>query len=368
MFLWIVKESEMGLPLDIKDKLNLYDQFISRWTKRELQRSGKDGLDYIELLKRAWQISSWEIYKMRILEERITLDKLKHRLISIYSEFEEVTTTLAYSDFLDIGLYTMEVKGMFHERFMEYLLSKEIVQCCKESNYPFPDFLEYELRYDINKLIKNLWANETEEDLIKILDNLWLIYENHLIKSDASSLAIRNHVMYYVGRIPHKNALDKLIIANKTEENEFVKLSIAYGLIMLGIEEMEQKFYNNLNNNGACDDMNRGYHLVYYKDWVPTTEKPPYYDDGTYTWDNTLKALLQHIQSKDTKYATLRRIELFTIKRLIEIRKETTPMTPNNLNDIKNSIERMEDQFNGFKETVRDEYLALESTFNKFLK
>jgi hypothetical protein len=367
MFLWIVEESEMTLPLDVKDQVSVYNRFIDLWIKRELARARRNGLkiteNYAEIIKRAWQLTAWIIYKRRFTGEAINKIQLEESLLSVDRRFKEVLSIPGYWDFLDIRPHTEEIRGMFHEQFMEHILAKEIISCCKEERDPFPDFLKYEIRYEINKIIKALWTHEAREGIEKMLKNLWQVYEDLLTNNDASSIAIRNHTMYYIGRIPDPKAKERLKVANTMERESFVKLSIAFGLMKLEDYEMEDELFEKLKNNEEWNEANRGYHLVYYGDWILKGEEPPYLDDGTKTWGRTLKNLIRHIQSKERGHIALRRIELFTIRRFIEVRGSCNPMTKDQLEAINESIGRMEDKPQGFVKKVKDEFYELKNVF-----
>jgi len=369
MFLWIVEEAEMELPLDVKDQVSVYDRFIERWIKRELARAGRNGLkitkNFAEMIKNAWQLTAWKIYKGRFTGEAINKVQLSEWLVSFNRGFGEALNIPAYWDFLDIRPHTGEIRGMFHEQFMEHLLAKEIISCCKEGKYPFLEFLKYEIRYEINKIIRTLWRHEKNEDIRKMLENLWGVYETYLKNKDALGIAISNHAMYYIGRLPVTEAKEKLKVADRLEREIFVKLSIAFGLMKLEDYGMEDELFEKLKKNKDWDRTNRGYHLVYYGDWILKDEEPPYLDDGTKMWGRTLKALLRHIQSCEKRHVALRRVELFTIQRFIEVRGSCNPMTKEDLTIIKKSIESMEDKPQGFLKKVDDEFHELENIFDK---
>ena len=367
MFLWIVHESNMGLPLDVKDQASLYDRFIELWIKREISRTGRNGLsktsEHVEAIKKAWQLTAWEIYRRRFLNEVIHRDQLAASLVKLDRSFEEVLKDPCYYQFLDIRPHTYEILGMFHEQFLEHVLAKEIVSCCELAKYPFPDFLKYEIRPEINRIIRSLWLRYNEKEMEIMLNNLWTIYEGFLGRSDAISIAVRNHAMYYLGRLPHPEAKKKLNEADKLETDLFVKLSIAFGLMKLGDYDKEKDLFAKLNSEEQWDKANRGYHLVYYGDWTLKGEGPPYLDDGTKSWGNTLRALLRHIADQNDRHIALRRIEVFTIKRLLEVRGSRGPLTVEHLESIKKSIEQTPDNQSGFKGEVEKAYRELEEAF-----
>jgi len=370
MFLWIIEESGMKLPLDVRDQVSVYEKFIDLWIKRELALIGMNDSSisrkYAELIKKAWQLTAWEIYKRRFTGDSINRDILAEQLKFFNPEFEAILNIRGFWDFLDIRFYTGEIKGMFHEQFMEHLLAKEIISSCKEGNYPFPEFLKYEIRYEINKIVRALWKYEERDGIKKILQNLWSVYKQYLSNKDPSSIAIRNHAMYYIGRLPDPEAKDMLKVADMMESEIFVKLSIAFGLIKLEDYEKEEELFEKMEHDEVWDRANRGYHLVYYGDWILKDETPPYLDDGTKPWARTFKALLRHIQSQEKRHIALRRIELLTIRRFIEVRGYyNPPMVRNDLKIIENAINRMEDEPQGFLKKVKDEFDKLKNTFDK---
>lgn len=368
MLLWIVEESEMELPLELSDQVTVYDKFIDLLIKREFAKNQWElTTENIELFKKAWQLTAWGIYKQRFTNEVINKVQLREWLESFNSEFNKILDLHAYWDFLDIRPVNEEIKGMFHEQFFEHLIAKEIISCFKEKREPFPDFLRYEIRYEINKILKTLLKKERKDDIIRILDNLWQIYLKSLSDNSASGIAIRNHVMYYIGRLPISEVKEKLKSADEMETIIFVKLSIAFGLIRLEDYDKENELFEFLNNNDDWDKANRGYHLVYFSDWILKDEVPPYIDDGTKKWGGAFKALIRHIKDNEKRHTPLRRIELNTIKRFIETRGDCGPITKDNIDEIKTIISNMNDEHEGFLNKVEDEFHELEDTFNKYL-
>jgi hypothetical protein len=341
---------------------------IDRWIKRELFRLGwtESIGSTVDLIKDAWQVTSWEIYKLRFLGDPINKNRLIELLLEINSKFERILTLSAFWDFLDIIPNTNEVKGMFHEQFMEYLLAKGIISSTIENIYPFPDFLTHEIRPEINKIIRISWNFNKNEEIGRSLGNLWDVYQLHLGKTDVRSIAIRNHAIYYIGRLPDEKARDKLETANEVEKEIFVKLSIAFGLIKMGDYEMESRLYDNLKNYELWDKENRGYHLVYYGDWILKDDTPPYIDDGIKPWNRTFSSLLDHIESNEKQHIALRRIELLTIRRFIEVRIPLPPPAKHELKSIKKSVENMDDSPEGFKKAVESELIELEKLISTY--
>jgi len=366
IFLYIVEQSQMRLPLALTDQVSVYERFIDLWITRELGRLERDSSGGSrterETIRKAWQLTAWEIYKRRFSGESIDKSQLQDLVVAAGFPHTLIQAPV-YWDFLDIRPHTGQVLGMFHEQFMEHLLASEIVSSSRDARYPFPEFLQYEMRYEINKIVRALWKHEKNADIARILDNLWAVYEKFLNDGQAPGTAIRNHAMYYVGRLPDPKAKQKLVIANSVEKDVFVKLAIAFGLIKLEDYQVENDLFERLTTCDDWDAANRGYHLVYFGDWILKGEVPPYQDDGTRAWARTLKALLRHIQNTERRHVALRRIELLTIRRFLEVRASRGPMNEQHLQVVIKSVKGMKDNPPGFLDKVVRELRKLETAF-----
>ena len=367
MFLYVVEQSGMTLPLDLTDQVSVYDRFIDLWITRELGRLGRNSSEGSrierETIRKAWQLTAWEIYKRRFTGE--SMDKSHLQDVVVAAGFPRALLQIpVYWDFLDIRPHTGRVLGMFHEQFLEHLLASEIVSSSKDGRHPFPEFLQHEIRYEINKIVRALWKHENRATITAILENLWAVYEKTLLSNNEPvGIAIRNHAMYYIGRLPDPEAKQKLVFADSVEKDPFVKLAIAFGLIKLEDYQVENELFEKLTSSDEWDAVNRGYHLVYFGDWILKDELPPYLDDGARMWTRTLQALLRHIQSTEKRHVALRRIELLTIRRFMEVRTSRGPMNKQDLRVISESVAGMKGGPHGFLEKVVQELRKLETVF-----
>ena len=369
MLLWIVEQSKLEIPLTALDEVSIYGEFVEQWAKRELGRANKNGSSEFKqksaVVTRAWQKASWLIYERRFTGGPANKTQLEEVIRSKYPELCEALTLPTFWDFFDVAPLTDEVRGTFHERFLEYLLAREIVDSCVEARSPFPQFLEFEIRYEVNKIVRALWKSAAEKAKELTLANLWGEYERVLDQKDAAGLMIRDHAMYYLGRLPHASATQRLSEADRREPSWFVKLSIGFGLMKLGDYDKESALFAEITKSPDWDTANRGYHLVYYGDWILRGEKPPYNDDELRPWPRTLLALLRHIKSAEPRHVGMRRIELFTIRRFIETRSSAGPVTDPTMREILEAIESMPDAQAGFKAKVMVELKALVAAYDK---
>jgi hypothetical protein len=86
----------------------------------------------------------------------------------------------------------------------------------------------------------------------------------------------------------------------------------------MGNKAVEAAYYASLRKLGAWDEINRGYHLYYYGDIDIDEGQVPPKDDGTSPAESTLRTLFHRLQRSQPEHLTLRRIELFTIRRFLE--------------------------------------------------
>ena len=343
LFLWIVEEGALNIPLDITSKKALFEKCLEYWIKKELSRKGVDGTsegrDLESLVRVTLEISAWEIYKSRFDSDgTLLIPKFNEKIVEILPESKKILDKEIFINLLDINIIKKEIKGMLHEFFLEHLVASSIDNGFQKSWYPFPNCLESIIRPEINQIIRANWDTYEKAVLNLIIDNLWAVYAERINSNNPIDIIIRNQATYYIGRIDVPKSIEILNRANEIEKNLTVKLSIAFGLIKKGDSNAENDFLKKLKEDLEWDRCNRGYHLIYYYDWKIKDSNPPYYDPEDIPWENTLANLLRHIESSQAKHLILRRVELFTIKRFIEIRKTNFPLDDIILNRIENAI------------------------------
>ena len=216
-------------------------------------------------------------------------------------------------------------------------------------------------------LVNSSWKSESPSSIKTVLDNLWDLYSEYLSRNDGATIAARNHIMYYLGRLPGPDVNDKLLSAYKIEKEIFVKISILFALMKKSNFEKEAELFNNLHSYQKWDETNRGYHLVYYGDWELENQTPPYLDDGRRKWEGVYENLMRHLLD-NKKYVPLKRIDIFTIRRLIEVRQDVTPLKEEDIQNIRKTIDAMENKPRGFKTQVNAEFDKLIAVFNRYKK
>ncbi|MDP2857689.1 MAG: NACHT domain-containing protein, partial [Bacillota bacterium] len=318
--LWIISQSGMTLPMGVTDKLTLYRVTLDMLARRELARVRLDS-KLAHTLLIVWQYAAWMIYTSRYGAQDLLLSDLEHAIRQKVSASSDVGENLCLAGILDITRYTKKVLGLLHESVLEYLVAEALASSVQTGGDLFPEFLEYVVRPEINRLMRSIWHLLPEERLEEVLQNLQAQYFRDLTEPEGSrSIVRRTHCAYYIGRLPMSQAGPLLEEMGQAETEISVRLSLAFGRIKLLDMVEEDRLASLLESEDLWDKGNRGYHLVYYRDWNAAGQTPPFIDPGDVRWTRTLQALRRHIASTEPRHIALRRIEFITIRRFIETR------------------------------------------------
>jgi len=376
MFLWVVKDSRMQLPLGVDDATSLFTEFVSRWAIRELLRYETYDLPEVEadarILIHSWHISAWHIYRARLRSERIFLEKIENSVRSQIPGSSRLLPKPAFSNIFDIQRFTGNVLGMMHEQFVEYFVASLFVEGCIEAREPYPEYLQYGIRYQINAFIKGIWKGLGEDGLLRILGNLWRAFQDSLESDSSESINTATNAVYYVSRIPlPEMVIQKLRLAHQLAETRkvdlYIRNGILWGLVRLGDWQSEERLYTSFISGEEANRLNRGLHLSYFGD---CSEPSPYYDDGTHDWTLTLNGLLSHIEGNKPRFLYTRRIDIYIIRSLVESRRDRGPLTIEHLRRIEKSVEKLENMKNVVSESficrVNEELVLLKAAWQEF--
>ena len=150
------------------------------------------------------------------------------------------------------------------------------------------------------------------------------------------------------------------------EKHTSVLLSLYFGSIKMGRLDREEEFYNLLISNEDYNTANRGYHLAYYSDAI-VGDQLPFVDDASSNWTGTLKAFERHFCSEELGHYYLRRIDLVTMRQLIEVRSCVSPLTEDILTrlgeKIENSKYAKQPLHREFNNKLKEEYSKLAEVF-----
>lgn len=324
MLLWIIEANRMDIPETILTRVELFQECFKEMARRELHRSKITYLNENDLIL-IWSYFAWLFYRDKVLKKKSKIKNLLKDLQTNYLEQygQEYNETLFEVLFDTAGEY---VYGTFHEQFLEFLVANSLHYACLNNKAPYPDFLRYVLRPEINRYFSAICNEDIDYEKEKIASNIFQQYLNNLGCNDNASVSTRVHAIYHVSRLSSTSRETSIYKAFEVEKNISVLLSLFFGVIKMGWLDKEDQFYNLLLENEQYNIANRGYHLAYYSDMSSDGELP-FLDSGKTDWSNTLKAFIRHFESTGIEQFFLRRIDLVTMLQFIESRKATGPLT-----------------------------------------
>lgn len=334
MLLWIIDNNRLTVPGMITSKAELFQECMLEMAKRELTRINNNTLSEHDLVS-IWSAFAWLCYKEKLKREVPKIEKLiaelqKNNLCSFECDYND----MLFEAIFDIS--NKKVYGTYHEQFLEYLVAKILCEACLSGREPYPEFLQYVVRPEINRYFRAIWREKEKNEQQKIAANIYRQYIENVADTSEEAVAKRVHSIYHISRLETDNRKEMLDKAFKIEDHISVKLSLYFGAIKLGDLGREEEFYNLLNTD-EYNKANRGYHLAYYSDII-TNMAMPFSDDDEAKWEGTLRAFMRHFKSDKKSHYFLRRIDLLTMLQLIDSRKRIEPLDDDRLMEIKKMV------------------------------
>lgn len=333
MLLWIIEANRMDIPETIFTRVELFQECFKELARREIHRANIKSLDESALVF-IWSNFAWLVYREKILGKKAKmktlLSVLKNKYLSEYGE--KCNESLLEVVFDTRGEF---VFGTFHEQFLEFLVANTLFYACLEKRIPYPEFLQYVVRPEINRYFRALWNESTDNEKETIYKNIFEQYMKNLGCEENLQVSTRVHAIYHITRLDSKLREENIKRAFTIEKNISVMLSLYFGAIKMGKLIEEEQFYNLLIGNEEYNLENRGYHLAYYSD-ISSEGEMPFLDTGESDWGNTLKAFIRHFESTKRGQYYLRRIDLVTMRQLMEARKSTGPLTKKIVDELEN--------------------------------
>lgn len=354
MLLWVIEANRMDIPETISTRVELFQECFKEMARRELHRAKITFFNENDLIL-IWAYFAWLVYREKLLKKK---PKIKHLLTELQTNYlpeygQHFNESILEVVFDTVGEY---VFGTFHEQFLEFLVATTLNHACLYKKVPYPEFLRYVVRPEINRYFRAIWNESTDDEKEKITNNIFEQYMDNVGLDDNIAISTRVHAIYHISRLDSKLREKNLDRAFAIEKNTSVRLSLFFGAIKMGRLEEEEEFYKLLIENQEYNVANRGYHLAYYSDILPEGELP-FLDSGEADWSNTLKAFIRHFKSNRREQYFLRRIDLVTMLQLMESRKSTGPLT-------KDILEFLEQQT--FNPVIRNEKEFQKKTENAF--
>ncbi len=363
MFLCYIRRSK-GTISTISG-VDLFKTWIEDLAFREKGKSIHKQVDIHQIVA-IWQWAAWEIYFHKLIGSSTALridDLIKHLEIK-FTECKTLITPEWFGSLFDCNNDC--IMGTFHEQFMEFLVAQVLIKACIKKDEPYPDFLKYVIRPEINRYFRGIWLESNENDKDCVFSALNEQYKDNLGVDSEANVSSRVHAIYHIARLESSNRDECIDKAFALETHISVKLSLYFGAIKIGRLDREEEFYNLLVSDNQYNTANRGYHLAYYSDAIVSGQLP-FEDDASSNWTGTLKAFERHFSSEDLGHYYLRRIDLVTMRQLIEARSYASPLTEELLESLGEQIENSkyakQPQHQDFNNKLKEEYFKLKEVF-----
>ncbi|WMC93498.1 DUF4062 domain-containing protein [Kineothrix sp. MB12-C1] len=324
MLLWIIEDNRMTIPGAVTNRINLFQECIKQMAKREVSRLKNKRIIEKDIIS-IWSYFAWHVYKAKIEKKLLKVNEIVDLLIKDHQfGTGDRVNEVIFDAIFDIANNEI-VYGTFHEQFLEFLVANALIMACVCKNEPYPEFLEYVIRPEINRNFRQILNDANPDIKEKIIQNINTQYTDNLGDDSSIAVAKRVHAIYHISRLdsPSRDLIIKK--AFNMESHISVKLSLYFGAIKAGDLNKEEEF-SVLLEKDEYDSANRGYHLAYYSDTIMGSCLP-FVDDKSISWNGTLKAFLRHFESNDIEHYYLRRIDLLTMCKLMEVRNSVEPLT-----------------------------------------
>ena len=368
VLLYVIEKNRMNLPETVTSRAGLLQKCLESLAEREIETKAAHIHPIPEKtdLVLHWSYFAWYYYEGKLLrkssssitEVRVKIsESLKGERASSFPES-------VYSVIFDI--FDNSIFGTFHEQFLEFLVANALVYACQNKKDPYPSFLRYVLRPEINRYFRGIVETKAPDEQQIIFNSIYDLFMDSIGSTEKDRVAQRVHAVYHLSRLPSPNVMTLMDRLFNIEQERSVRQSLYFGIIKRGDMTREQEFYDLLIKDAEYSDANRGYHLAYY-DALPGQYEIPYSDDISCEWNGTLKAFKRHFEDADIEHYYLRRIDLVTMRQLMEFRKSVSPLTEKDITEFELHVFHPKVKVDdSFQRKIEEEFNAVKETFARF--
>ncbi|MBE6004900.1 MAG: DUF4062 domain-containing protein [Lachnospiraceae bacterium] len=367
ILVFVIERSRLQIPETIRSRTELFDNCLRLLAEREIETKCRYKItmviqDSSELVL-WWAYFAWMIYEGRLegnsgvkipnaIEkiETILGDQIKELPFTVYDVIFDTNADTAF--------------GAFHEQFLEYLVAYALAYACLNKKKPYPEFLKYVMRPEINRYFRSIVSQMQDCNRRSILNNIKELYWNCMGKTNKDDILKRVHAVYHLSRLSDKDFGGEIDRIFNSEKEVAVLQSLYFGVIKHGDLKREEELYNLLNMNEEYNNSNRGYHQAYY-DLGTSKLSLPYNDDVSVDWTGSLRAFQRHFLSQDKEHYYLYRIDLVTMQHFIKARGKNYPLTREVIDQIEEQITRYEGS--EYQRLVIKEFEQLKELFEKWV-
>lgn len=366
ILLYVIEQSRMRIPETIRSRTELFEKCLTLLAQREIeskfQKGDKVKIPDNNVLVLHWAYFAWMLYENRLEGEAgISISEAIDKINSIFGKLSVGWPSTVYDVLFDTNAdYAF---GAFHEQFLEYLVAYVLTYACLNKILPYPDFLKYAMRPEINRYFRSIVSQKPEKERQLVFYHIKELYWQCAGRESENDILERVHAVYHLSRLKVDGADDEISRIFNSEKELAVLQSLYFGVIKRGDLQREKEFYQLLTENADYSNSNRGYHLAYYDSGIAKVTLP-YNDDIAMDWGGSLRAFQRHFFSREMEHYYLRRIDLLTMRQFIENRGKREPLNEDILEALEakvNNPPKGSDE--EYQKLVQDEFLKLKQVY-----
>lgn len=341
---FIVDNSNSHDLTNIHSQYYLYKLFIKKWIIRECvkQNIKYENTDIIHNMFQLLSEISYELFQFQkiILSDILILQYTEKN--NLYEKF--LSSILMYQNY-DENKY---IVGFYHLNFEDFFLSYFFISSLVNISSNSLKALEVRYNYSVTKFIKDELMFMRESDINLIRNNILCIMSkicnipyrklglkecklsNEFIGyikklNSENKTVVRNEIYYFLARLPmisyeqELECLRILRLAYMSENNIRVKRTIAISSAILGAEDIELDYANEILNNPESNRIDRSFTLVYYQD-VNHSNPFDYIDSEDTQWTMSRECRVNRLKSNNIKALRMRSFDLITIFNFVKSR------------------------------------------------
>ena len=277
-------------------RFELFSRYYRSWLWREQVEFGLSSREVQAVRSRHEKVAR-QIYRVRQSAAR---DQVRLRAFGGKPE----VAFLSLLDYTREGR-TIQVRDFVHETLLEFVLASTLANEFLR-DHPADDALDLAANDDVHTLVRECLATWDRRTMTSALENLALAF------SDADSARVKEHIIYYVGRLGLSTCPELLTSTYwNNDEDRLLRRSAALGAILYGDLDVEADYLSRLQHDEDEARLNRAVQLVYFGDQIGDLHNAV--DHGG-EWSRTRSALLERIGSDSERAHRLRWWDVFTFR------------------------------------------------------
>lgn len=366
ILLYVIEQSRMKIPETIRSRTELFEKCIDLLAQREIeskfQQENKKKIPVSDELVLHWAYFAWMLYENRLEGETgIGISEAVDKINGVNGGHSIGWPSTVYDVLFDTNAdYAF---GAIHEQFLEYLVAYVLTYACLNKKYPYPEFLKYVMRPEINRYFRSIVSQKPEKEQQLVFNHIKELYWQCAGKESENDILERVHAVYHLSRLKADGVDDEIRRIFNSEKELAVLQSLYFGVIKRGDLQREKEFYQLLIDNTDYSNSNRGYHLAYYDSEIAKITLP-YNDNIAMDWGGSLRAFQRHFFSREMEHYYLRRIDLLTMRQFIEMRGKREPLTEDILKALEAKINNPpKGSDEEYQKLVQDEFQRLKQVY-----